>query len=244
MLNHNRFVAAFSVVLLALTTACSQAEQSQDTSSTPIAPKSTAPTRSPVASKDAKASPSKSSTIKGDRFQNALDTGMSAAKLAQSAQSKEEWKLVSSRWQSAIKLLKAVPNSSQNHAKAQKKLTEYQKYLVYAQQQGKSKAKLTSAANPSSSPTPQTVNVQDALDTGMGAAVITQSAQSQDDWNLVVNRWQTALNLLKAVPSSSPDYAIAQKKIAEYQRNLAYAQQQQKGRSKLTNAAGASSGGT
>ena len=61
----------------------------------------------------------------------------------------------------------------------------------------------------------------------MGAASIAQSAQSNDDWNLVVSRWQRAINLLKAVPKSSANYAIAQKKVAEYQRNLAYARKQQ-----------------
>ena len=233
MLKSTRFVAAVSVVLLALTTACSQSEQTQDTSSAPKPPKSTASTDSSVAPKASKASSSKpSSASKGDRFQNALDTGMSAAQLTQSAKSKEDWNVVVSRWQSAIKSLKAVPKSSQNHAKAQKKLTEYQKYLAYAQQQAKSGAKPTSAAKPSSSATPQLVNMQDAFDTAMGAAVIAQSAQSKDDWTLVASRWQSAINLLKAVPASSPNYAIAQKKIAEYQRNLSYAQQQQKGGAK------------
>jgi predicted fused transcriptional regulator/phosphomethylpyrimidine kinase len=62
----------------------------------------------------------------------------------------------------------------------------------------------------------------------MGAATIAQSAESKDDWNLVVSRWQNAIALLKTVPKSSPNYTKAQKKIPEYQRNLAYAQQQVK----------------
>ncbi|MFP4099385.1 retroviral-like aspartic protease family protein [Coleofasciculus sp.] len=65
-----------------------------------------------------------------------------------------------------------------------------------------------------------------ALDTAYSAATISQSAQSADDWQLVSSRWQEAISLLESVPSSSPTYAIAQSKIAEYKRNLNIAQQQ------------------
>ena len=65
-----------------------------------------------------------------------------------------------------------------------------------------------------------------ALDKAYSAFIISQSAQSSDDWNLVVSQWTDALKLMKALPVSSPYKAIARKKIAEYQRNLTYAQQQ------------------
>lgn len=65
-----------------------------------------------------------------------------------------------------------------------------------------------------------------ALDTAYSAATISQSAQSTDDWQLVISRWQEAIALLESVSSSSSTYAIAQSKIAEYQRNLNIAQQQ------------------
>ncbi|HEY9907264.1 MAG TPA: retropepsin-like aspartic protease [Thermosynechococcaceae cyanobacterium] len=57
------------------------------------------------------------------------------------------------------------------------------------------------------------------------AVTISQSAQSQDDWKLVVSQWQQAVQLMKAVPANSPNHAQAKKKILEYQRNLAMAQQ-------------------
>lgn len=60
----------------------------------------------------------------------------------------------------------------------------------------------------------------------MGAATIAQSAILPDDWKLVANQWQQAIALLKSVPASHPQKALAQKKIAEYQSNLAYANQQ------------------
>jgi len=64
------------------------------------------------------------------------------------------------------------------------------------------------------------------LDAAYSAASLGQSAQSPEDWQLVMSRWQEAIKLLKGVPSSSPYHAIAQPKIAEYQRNLGIAQQQ------------------
>lgn len=86
--------------------------------------------------------------------------------------------------------------------------------------------RVSSAVSPTASPTTSPEHFQDGLDAGMSAATITQSAESKDDWNLVVSRWQSAIDLLKTVPKSSPNYARAQQKISEYQRNLAYAQKQ------------------
>lgn len=66
---------------------------------------------------------------------------------------------------------------------------------------------------------------QKALDLAYGAAKLTQSAQIPSDWEYVMSRWQDAIGLLKTVPSQSREYAQAQVKIQEYQRNLAYATQ-------------------
>lgn len=65
-----------------------------------------------------------------------------------------------------------------------------------------------------------------AIDRASSAFRISQSAQSQDDWQLVANRWQQAIDLMAAVPTSSPNHAEAQSKLSEYRRNLTYAQQQ------------------
>jgi hypothetical protein len=65
-----------------------------------------------------------------------------------------------------------------------------------------------------------------ALDIAYSAATLSQSAESSDDWQLVSNRWQEAIKLLRAVPSSSIYHAIAQSKLAQYQSNLRVAQQQ------------------
>lgn len=94
-------------------------------------------------------------------------------------------------------------------------------------------AKPKSAATPASLPRkdvkPKSIQpnfFELALDKAYSAFSISQSAQSSDDWNLVVSQWTDAIALLKAVPVTSPYKAIAQKKLAEYQQNLTYAQQQ------------------
>lgn len=70
-----------------------------------------------------------------DRFQDALDSAVGAITIAQSATSKDDWDLVSSRLQNSINLLKEVPASSPNYAEAQVKIQEYGANLNYAQQQ-------------------------------------------------------------------------------------------------------------
>jgi hypothetical protein len=77
------------------------------------------------------------------------------------------------------------------------------------------------SASPASSPQPN--SFREAVNKAMSAATITQSAKSKDDWNLVASQWQEAIALMKAVPASSPNYALAQKKVVEYQPNLDYA---------------------
>lgn len=54
-------------------------------------------------------------------------------------------------------------------------------------------------ASPQPSATNQSEQFQEAIDSVMSTVIITQSAYSQADWNLVVNRWQTAITLLKTV---------------------------------------------
>lgn len=67
---------------------------------------------------------------------------------------------------------------------------------------------------------------QQAIDRATSAVNLSQSAFSQDDWRLVVSRWQQAIAFLEAVPESDPNHSQAQTKISEYQNNLDYAQQQ------------------
>ncbi|MEH1969081.1 hypothetical protein [Nostoc sp.] len=65
---------------------------------------------------------------------------------------------------------------------------------------------------------------REAVSKAINAANLTQSAKSPDEWKTVVSQWEAAIALMKTVPSSSPNYVIAQQKIIEYQKNLNYAE--------------------
>ncbi len=91
----------------------------------------------------------------------------------------------------------------------------------------------TSAAPTAESPestevssSPQSDYYQRAIDRASSAFTISQAAQSQDDWNLAANRWQQAIALLEQIAPDNPNHGEAQTKLAEYRRNLDYAQQQ------------------
>lgn len=79
-----------------------------------------------------------------DTYQQAIYKAARAKSISESAQSREDWKLVSSQWQQVVDLLKAVPPKSANYAIAKTKLKEYQEQLDYAQQQADPRAKAES----------------------------------------------------------------------------------------------------
>lgn len=64
-----------------------------------------------------------------------------------------------------------------------------------------------------------------ALDKAVSAWSISQSAQSPDDWNLVASQYQDAIALMRKVRRQTPEFAFAQSKITEYQRQIKYAKQ-------------------
>lgn len=70
----------------------------------------------------------------------------------------------------------------------------------------------------------QTDSFRDATNKAMEAANLTQTAQTSEEWSQVADTWQQAINLMKAVSESSPNYNLAQSKAVEYQSNLEYAQ--------------------
>jgi predicted aspartyl protease len=81
------------------------------------------------------------------------------------------------------------------------------------------------ASTPSAKAT-QPDSYTQAIARASSAYNISKSAQSQDDWRLVVERWQQAIVLMSAVPASSTNHAEAVRKLADYRRDLAYAQNQ------------------
>jgi hypothetical protein len=52
----------------------------------------------------------------------------------QTAQDAAAWQAVVTQWQEAIALMQQVPEGDPNYQTAQQKVTEYQGYLTYAQQ--------------------------------------------------------------------------------------------------------------
>ena len=61
------------------------------------------------------------------------------------------------------------------------------------------------------------------LDRAAGGFTISQSAQSPEDWKLVADHYQDAINLMKTVQPQSRYYPIAKSKVREYQRHVDYA---------------------
>lgn len=64
------------------------------------------------------------------------------------------------------------------------------------------------------------------LEYAYSAAEITQSAQTEEEWQQVIQHWELALKNLSYIASDSDLYREAQDKSALYRRNLAYAQQE------------------
>ena len=69
-----------------------------------------------------------------DTFREAVNSALKASELGRVAKTKEDWTIVTDRWQEAVSLMRRVPVSSPNHQLAQAKVIEYQKYLLYAQE--------------------------------------------------------------------------------------------------------------
>ncbi len=82
-----------------------------------------------------------------------------------------------------------------------------------------------SPAPKAASPAPKAVAPKsdpwrEGVNNAQKAAVLAQTAQSQNEWIAVASEWQKAVGLMRAVPSTSPNYQKAQQKAAEYQANL------------------------
>lgn len=58
------------------------------------------------------------------------------------------------------------------------------------------------------------------VDQAMRAAILSQSAKSKHDWDLVGSSWVQAIGAMQAVSPNSPKHAFAQKKVVEYLQYL------------------------
>lgn len=72
--------------------------------------------------------------LKNDTFSRGIKKARYAATLTKSAQSENEWKIVASQWEEAIKFMEAVLPSSPNYGMAQQKILQYQVHREFAKQ--------------------------------------------------------------------------------------------------------------
>ncbi|MGG6297761.1 hypothetical protein ACQ4M4_25495 [Leptolyngbya sp. AN02str] len=142
-------------------------------------------------------------------YQEAFDLTTSAQTFAENAVSADDWNVVTTQFEQAIKLLEGVPAQDVNYAAAQDSLKRSSYALSFAQKQ----------ELPPSDPFPE------AIKAAMNAANLTQTASFTSEWRQIVEQWEAAIQHLANVPKSSPNYETAQAKIAEYSKNQTYAQE-------------------
>lgn len=66
---------------------------------------------------------------------------------------------------------------------------------------------------------------REAVNKATSAAVLAQTAHTQEEWEIVASLWQEAADLMATVPMSSDRYAVAQQRVIEYPTNRQYAEQ-------------------
>lgn len=64
----------------------------------------------------------------------------------------------------------------------------------------------------------------EAISHSMQADMLTQIAQTSEEWAIIVGIWQEAIALMESVPPSNPNYAATKDKVSEYLANKTYAQ--------------------
>lgn len=64
---------------------------------------------------------------------------------------------------------------------------------------------------------------RDGVNAATKAANLAPIARSTEDWAIIAEHWSEAVNGMKSVPADHPQYALAQAKVSEYQKNLDYA---------------------
>ena len=123
-----RLHSAATFALLTFTASCSSASLRH------ITQKATSLSTTASAKRPLAIAQSPSTCRKIDPLTKAIEKAQSAATLAQSARSQQEWDLVSSQWIQAIAGMQAVPPESPRRTFAQKRVGEYLQNLEIAQQ--------------------------------------------------------------------------------------------------------------
>lgn len=67
---------------------------------------------------------------------------------------------------------------------------------------------------------------RDAVNQAIKASDLTQTAQTAEEWQEVVDAWNAAITGMEDVPESHEQSDLARQKALEYRQNLNYAQEQ------------------
>ncbi|MGC9526798.1 MAG: hypothetical protein ACP5D7_14795 [Limnospira sp.] len=108
---------------------------SSESETTPPTPEDTAPTETSPEAEEAPAAPAEEAPAEAvDPWREGINAAMSAAELAQEAESQAEWNEVASQWQKASELMGQVPESSPNYQGAQERVQTYAQNQQIAEQ--------------------------------------------------------------------------------------------------------------
>lgn len=111
-----------------------------------------------------------------DTYPDALKKANLAQTLSQSAQSTDDWSLVAGRWEQAINLLEAVPDSSENYGNVAGKLSEYRR------QRDSAKVKANQPV-PTTSPLGRVVVVSDGEENAVPAVATDEGGETEENGN-------------------------------------------------------------
>lgn len=64
---------------------------------------------------------------------------------------------------------------------------------------------------------------QDGINEATTASFLVQKAKTKDEWEYISTVWEKAIEYMKAVQPSDPNYQAAQDRVIQYQKNLEYA---------------------
>jgi tetratricopeptide (TPR) repeat protein len=124
----------------------------------------------------------------------------------------QEWQAIQALWREAIAIFTAVPKNSALFPLAEQKLSEYQANLKSVTEQ----LQLEQQA---------TTNLTLAKNTALLAQTRQDTAQSLQAWQKVKATWQTAVNILAAIPNTTTAYQEAQQLLKNYRLELVTASQ-------------------
>ncbi|XWK86218.1 MAG: hypothetical protein U7127_18585 [Phormidium sp.] len=143
-------------------------------------------------------------------LETAQKLAMEAAVMTQnSPHPLEIWHKSQAKWQEAVNLLEAIPESAPISVKAKEKLAVY-------------RTNYTAISNRLIAEEKASANLENAKKLAMEAAVLAQNPPHPAEvWQQAKAKWQEAINLLEAIPNNTFVSAQAKEKLTVYRTNYA-----------------------